>query len=150
MRIVMAGLVAAASFALPAQAAPFVAVDASPDFVAMLDRGSVKPVGDQLEAEALVIASSGQVMIAQVSFSCGRRAWQTRSERMVKSDLTTTSPRLLSGPAQTVSPGSIGESLLEMACFNRLKNQTGGWSRPSLKEAIDAGRAIMAREAAAR
>jgi hypothetical protein len=150
MRINLTGLVAAVGLALPAQAAPFVAVDASPSFVAMLDRGSVKPVSDKLEAEALVVAAKGQVMIAQVRFDCGRRAWQTLSERMVKPDLTATPPRLLSGPPQTVSPGSIGESLLEMACFNRLKNQTGGWSRPTLKEAIDAGRAIMARESGAR
>ena len=148
MRWLGIGLLLAAGLAGAASAAPFVAVDATPNVMAMIDEGSLVRGGGTVDVDVLVVPGAGSAQLNRMRFTCTARTWQQVSQRVVAADLSLSSPKLVSAPAAGVSPGSIGAALLERACFNRQVNTTGGWTAPTLGDAIQKGRAALARAAA--
>lgn len=148
MRVTGIGLLLAVGLAGTASAAPFVAVDASPNFVTMMDQASVVRTGTTVDADFLVVPATGAAQIGGMRFNCTARTWQQRSQRGVAPDLTLSPIKPISSAPAGVSPGSLGASMVERACFNRQVNTTGGWTAPNLGDAIRDGRAVLARAAA--
>lgn len=150
MRGIGIGLLLAVGMAGAASAAPFVAVDASPNFVTMMDQASVVRSGAMVDAEFLIVPASGAAQLGGMRFNCNARTWQQMSQRGVAADLTLSPIKPIAGVPAGVSPGSLGASMVERACFNRQVNTTGGWTAQSLGDAIRDGRAVLARAAAKR
>jgi len=128
-----------------AAASPYVMVDASPVVALMIDQGTLRRSGDQVDVDVLVVPKSGLPQIASFRLVCSARTWQQRSRRTVAADLTLSPVTPVAGQPGVVSDGSVGAALLEKACFNRQVNAEGGWSVPTLAEAVQDARTILTR-----
>ena len=141
------GFAVALALAAPAIAAPFVTVDGTSRYIAMLDDGSLVRSAGGVNGEALIVMAGGPAKLAKLRFECTARTMRNVSSRTVASDMSISAPVASTDPASVVENGSLGASLLERACFGRQVNASGGWSVPTLSEAITAARAILARSA---
>lgn len=139
------GLAGALMVALPATAAPYVAVDGNTKYIAMLDEGSLVRSAGLVGSEALIVVHQGKAVLVKFQFDCTARTWRQESSRDVNADASLSAPIVGGGPAAVAQPGSLGESLLERACFGRQVNATGGWTRATLAEAVTAARAVLVR-----
>ena len=142
------GLLLAGCIAGTASAAPFVVVDASPTITAMVDRGATTRGGGFATTDVLLISGSTDSQLVMMRFDCTARTWQQITVRMVLADYSLSPARASVTPARAVGTETLGASILEKACFDRLVKSGAGWSRPTLREAVEAGRRALARQAA--
>lgn len=130
-----------ATFATPALAAPWMAVDASPNIMVMVDRGSIERYGAVRIARTLWIVKGRPPSIATLRLYCDMAKFEDAGQQPVNADLSLAP--MIPGSSRTndAPAGSIGAAILANVCQDRLVNASAGWTRPDLKSAIDAAKA---------
>jgi len=128
-----------------ASAAPYVAVDAGAGrYVGFLDQGTLNRSGNVVHVEMLAVIKDRQPILSSLRFDCAARTWQQLSNREVAANYSI-GPAVPEPPAVLpVREGTIAYNMLERACFGRQVNTSGGWTRSTLREAVEAGRAALA------
>lgn len=148
MRGTLIGLVLAVGVTGGASAPPFVAVDATTTITAMVDQGATTRGGGFATTDVLLVSASTDSQLVMMRFDCTARTWQQVTVRMVLADDSLSPARASVTAARAVGTDTLGASLLEKACFDRLVKSGAGWSRPTLREAVEAGRLVLTRKAA--
>lgn len=144
MRAIRIGLLLTVGLAGAASAAPFVVVDGTPRFMAMMDQSSVVRGGAKVEADFPLVSAAGDAAITSFRFDCTARTWHQLGQRDLADDLTLSPVVRMSGAPGAVSSGSLGASMLERACFNRQVNTHGGWTIATVGKALRESRAAQA------
>lgn len=148
MRGTVSGLLLATGIAGAASAAPYEAVDATPQFLMMVDQATMARTGSVVEADILIVPIKDEVVLATMSFDCAGRIYRQRSSRAVNESFQLMPSVAAAGRANPTPTGTLGGSLLDRVCFNRKAKPTAGWTQPTLGQAITSARAVLARIAA--
>jgi hypothetical protein len=139
-KIALAAAFLAAS-ATPALAAPWMAIDASPNIMVMVDRGSIERYGAVRTARTLWIVKGRPPSVATLRLYCDMNKFEDAGQQPVNSDMSLAPMVPGSSRTNDAPAGSIGAAILANVCQDRLVNTSAGWTRPDLKSAIEAARA---------
>ena len=134
--LAIAGILAAA--APPALAAPWMALDANPSILVLVDRGSIERYGAIRTAHTLYVLKGRQPVVFSIRYNCDMRTYEEIDQRLVTKALTLGPPIAGSPGSKSAPPGSLGDAALTNVCQDKLVNASGGWTRPDLKGAIEA------------
>jgi len=127
-----------AASATPALADPWMALDASPDMMVMVDRGSIERYGAIRIARSLYVIKDGPPALFTVTYNCDMLTFEEKQQQFVTKALTPGPPVTGKPGTITAAPGSLGAALMANVCQDKLVNASGGWTRPDLKGAIEA------------
>lgn len=139
-KIALAAACLAAS-AAPALAAPWMAVDATPNVIVMVDRGSITSSGQMRTVDTLWILKGQAPVVTKLHLFCDLWKFKDGGQSRVNADLSLTFIKPYSVQAYEAPAGSIGAAVLANVCQDRLVNTSAGWTRPDLKSALDAAKA---------
>lgn len=134
-----AGILAAS--AGPTLAAPWMALDASPQILVMIDRGSIERYGAIRTARTLYVLKGRQPAVFNIRYNCDMLTFEEIDQRIVTRDFTLGPPLPGTPGTRTAPPGSLGAAAMTNVCQDKLVNTSAGWTRPDLKGAIDAAAA---------
>ncbi len=141
MKLKLAFAAAITACATPALAAPWMAIDANPNVMVMVDRGSITIQGAVRTAQTLWIVKGRQPVVTTLRLNCNQWKFQDAGQQPVNRDLSL-APMIPGSSVQNEAPeGSIGSAILANVCVNMVTNSSAGWTRPDLKSAIDAAMA---------
>lgn len=130
-----------AAFATPALAAPWMAIDANPNVMVMVDRGSITVQSGMRTAQTLWIVKGRQPVVTTLRLNCNQWKFQDAGQQPVNRDFSL-APMIPGSSVQNDAPeGSLGAAILANVCVNMVTNSSAGWTRPDLKSAIDAAKA---------
>lgn len=131
-------LAAAALLLAPtaALAAPFVAVDASAQYVAMIDQASIKRSGTTATADVLAFVTGRSAILSTIRFDCAAGTWQQLSNRDIGADNSLGAPMPANIAAEPARPGTFADSMLQKVCHDRYTKEGSGWSSPTLAQAL--------------
>lgn len=137
-----AAAAALAALATPALAAPWMALDANPNILVVIDRGSIERYGAIRTAQNLYVIKGRQPVVFTVRYNCDMRTYEEIDQRLVARTLALGAPIPGKPGTRSAPPGSLGDSLLVNVCQDKVVNTSAGWTRPDLKGAIDAAIAL--------
>lgn len=121
----------------PALADPWTAVDATDTFMVFVDR-DIKGVRIR-EARTLYVVKGRSPVIVRLEAYCDNGAMLTLEQSSVGRDLTLGPPRPeMGGGLVYPTRESVGGSVVANICTGAVKNSTAGWTRTTIREAIDA------------
>jgi hypothetical protein len=130
------------AIATPALAAPWMALDANPNILVVIDRGSIERYGAIRTAQNLYVIKGRQPVVFTVRYNCDMRTYEEVDQRLVSKALVLGAPIPGKPGTHSAPPGSLGDALLANVCQDKVVNASAGWTRPDLKGAIDAAIAI--------
>lgn len=128
--------------ATPAMADPWMALDANPNIIAVVDRGSIERYGAIRTARNLYVIKGRQAVVFSVRYNCDMRTYEEVDQRLVAKTLVLGAPIPGKPGTNTAPPGSLGDSLMVNVCQDKVVNTSAGWTRADLKGAIDAAIAL--------
>ena len=137
LRTVVVASVLAASSA-PAMAAPWMALDGSPQILLMIDRGSIARYGAIRVAQTLYVIKEHQPVVFSIRYNCDLQTFGELDQRLVSRSMTLGSPVAGSQGMKSAPPGSLGAAAMANVCQDKVVNTSAGWTRPDLKSAVDA------------
>jgi hypothetical protein len=126
----------------PALADPWMALDANPNILVVIDRGSIQRYGAIRTAQNLYVLKGRQPVVFTVRYNCDMRTYEEIDQRLVARTLTLGAPIPGKSGTNSAPPGSLGDSLMVNVCQDKVVNTSAGWTRPDLKGVIDAAIAI--------
>lgn len=141
MKLKLAFAAVMTACATPALAAPWMAIDANPNVMVMVDRGSITIQGGVRTAQTLWIVKGRQPVVSTLRLHCSKWKFEDTGQQPLNRDLSL-APMIPGSSVQNDAPeGSIGSAVLASVCMNMVTNRTAGWTRPDLKSALDAAKA---------
>lgn len=140
LRTVVAASILVAT-ASPALAAPWMALDGSPQILVLIDRGSIERYGAIRIAQTLYVIKGNQPVVINIRYNCDMLTFEEIDQRLVSRSMTLGGPVVSSKGTKSAPPGSLGAAVMANVCQDKIVNTSGGWTRPDLKGAIDAATA---------
>lgn len=132
----------------PALADPYLVVDGAPTSLMLIDEASMVRTGDIVEVDILAFMTGRPPVISRVAFGCEASTWREEQQRIVNRDLTFKAPTSVMPTPQPLATDSLLYSVHALICRQVQRNETAGFSIPTLADSITYATKLIGEEPA--